>query len=310
MTSPEGIPQNKPTQENASPAIEGLKFEYGEFSQTGSVHLENGKGNEDTFFSLPGRGVFGVFDGVGGLGAGGIASTLAKDYIKSALDRLPPSLREEELLEQLKKIFIEANDFILAEAEKDFKLKHMATTASVVKFWNSGAGKQKAIIANAGDSRVYILRKNGELEQITVDDSQANLFLTATKGKEEAKKLQEKFNNLVDESGLSALERGFWGMRNKISQALGTPGCSPNMYSVDINDGDIILISSDGIHDNLTDTKTNGSTPSMADILRQEKSSQEMAKSLVKISEEKSEKGEFRSKKDDMTALVIKVLAA
>ena len=298
MSSPEsGFPKPK---EQAPPPpaakIEEIRFEAG-------VAVRE-KHKQDAYFLQPEVGAFAVFDGVSDPDGGDIASRAARDYISSKLLGLQTT-DENEIKEKIKDILVGSSSFIEEEAKKNFTFG-MATTASLVKIFRLQEGKKRAVIANVGDSRVYILRPNGTLEQITIDDSAANSILTgAGISEKEIRDLQSKFNNAVGKNDLSEGEMGSWKMRNIISKALGSEKCEPSIYTVDLNEGDVILLSTDGLHDNLTDSRTDGEIPSIQDILSQNLSAQEMANALLEAAYKRSELGGFRGKPDDITAVVV-----
>jgi PPM family protein phosphatase len=247
--------------------------------------------NEDSSIANPENGLFAVFDGMGGYAGGERASEEAKRVTLEHLN-FPSTvegveLSPEEISASIRETLSLAHNEILNVATKE-QLEGMGTTASVVKIWEGENGTRKAIVGNVGDSRVYILRQNGILEQVTVDDSLGGHL----------------FNNARTMAELDPNSKGLFLRRNEITQALGEENPVPNIYSVDFRNNDTILLSSDGIHDNLTDNE-------IRDILTGEPDSKRAAQKLLdaSISRSKEIKSDenIRPKKDDMTALVIKL---
>lgn len=113
--------------------------------------------------------LFMVADGMGGHGAGDIASAVAVDAIPQVYYGLGNDYSEiEERLELAIQI---AHQRILEDARQSIETKNMGTTvvAAVVKYDEERAEGQLCI-AWAGDSRVYRLRQ-GQLEQLSQDHS-------------------------------------------------------------------------------------------------------------------------------------------
>lgn len=116
-----------------------------------------------------------VCDGMGGANAGNIASETA---IKCISEYLLKSYRENMTNDDIEKLInnaiISANIEVFEKASKNEELKGMGTTA-VVAVINNGIG----IIANVGDSRIYLV--NGNLTQLTTDHSVVQSLLESGK---------------------------------------------------------------------------------------------------------------------------------
>lgn len=303
MKTPEG-PISKEHISPPSSKIEEQKFNIVGKSRIGSKHKEGGKPNEDTFFVSPDKSACAVLDGVGGELAGNIASSMARDHINKKLVLLLGNLSEEETIAEIKKIVSETHGLLLDMGRKDPSSRGMATTLSLVKFWKgkdaTGKNTQKAIIAQMGDSRVYILRKNKRtLEQLTLDNTVLMDLLKESKSEDELRELQLKASN--DRSQLSKEERDYFKgeMANALSNGLGGREDAwafsgvPNISSTEINEGDIILLVSDGVCKEYTDSQ-------IVQIMLEEKAPEAIASRLV------SE--DFDP--DDKTAVVAQALAA
>lgn len=116
-----------------------------------------------------------VCDGMGGANAGNIASETA---IKCISEYLLKSYRENMTNDDIEKLInnaiISANIEVFEKASKNEELKGMGTTA-VVAVINNGIG----IIANVGDSRIYLV--NGNITQLTTDHSVVQSLLESGK---------------------------------------------------------------------------------------------------------------------------------
>ena len=254
--------------------------------------------NEDSIFCDIEKKAFGVFDGMGGHAEGKVASNLSKEYVSEELRELPENFSPEEIRKALERILQEASKEILWEGIANVEQRNMGTTASVVKVWEGKNGEKKAIIGNVGDSRVYILRADGILEQITLDD---NIIREKAKDEKSAREIQDKLNNFINYEDLNDLEQRLFNDRNVIYQSLGQKkGISPRMHMVDVKDGDMIIITSDGVHDNLSDHEIrhviNWALYYKKDV----------AKELIFSSQNRShDKRHPRAKLDDMSVIVL-----
>jgi protein phosphatase len=278
--------ETAPVLERSSP--EGVKASFESVSS--EKHPER---NEDAVLSDREHGVFGVFDGVGGHAGGEMAASLAAAVIREGLKGEPtPSSVETAILQ--------ANKAVLEKSKEDPRLKGMATTASVVKVWQTPEGERKAYIGNVGDSRVYLYRGR-ELRQLTLDD---NLFLaTEARTLEEARILQGRLNRVTNEEDARRMgftDRNHYYRRTSvITQALGSERAQikPRTAWTGLQPGDRLLITSDGIHDNLT-------TAEMLGIL----SASPSVEALMRAAQDRSRQEEhIRHKKDDMSAVLIEI---
>ena len=281
-----------------SESIESEEYFEGDIeSREGSIASElHPERNEDAVFRDSKINAIGVFDGIGGHAAGEVASQLARGYIATALAELPKNFSAQEREEAFTRIFQEANERIMEGTKNNPESKGMGTTATVVQFLEEASGERKAIIGNVGDSRVYVLRANGELEQVTLDDNNVREF--AQGDEQNAREIQSRLNNAVRLEDLSRGEQGLFNRRNALSQYLGMSGMQPRVESIDIHEGDKVIVTSDGIHDNLTDSE-------IAEILKNAEDNQEAVKELLTASRERSRDEEhLRAKADDMSAVI------
>ncbi|HID47637.1 MAG TPA: serine/threonine-protein phosphatase [Methanothermococcus okinawensis] len=163
-----------------------------------------------------------VADGIGGHRAGEVASKIAVDTLEEYIsERYREDLSTEEIVELLKEAYRLAHKRIRENAIGDREGMGTTLTTAVVK-------GDKCIVLNCGDSRGYLIR-GGDIIHRTKDHS----FVQA----------------LVDMGKISEEEAMFHPMRNIITSALGLDEIHIDSYLWDLKEGDVILLSSDGLHD-------------------------------------------------------------
>ncbi len=259
--------------------------------------------NEDAFINDAEKKIFAVLDGVGGHTAGEVASRENRNFILQKIEALAPDLTLDQVKEEMAKILAEANQNSYKLVAENPTLHGMASTASLVKLLETQEDGLNAVIGNVGDSRVYVQSASGELRQITLDDNIYFSTVLRDEGEEAARKEQKKFAELTDISSLTEAELKNYKNRNVITGAIGgaTPDTAfePHIYTVKLNNGDKIIITSDGVHDNLTDSEIQEialNTPP-----------EEISKKLAEAAQARSREGVDRSKKDDITSVVISI---
>lgn len=159
-----------------------------------------------------------VADGLGGAVGGKKAAKLAKE----SLDGFDPKRPVVE--DQIVELMQAANQKIMDAVKKEPDLEGMGTTMTAV-FVRNGI----VFWAHVGDCRLYVFSGN-ELQQITVDDTMAGfLFSEGEITKEEAR---------VHPGG------------KLVFQCIGGYGeFEPDTGSFQVRQGDVLLLSTDGLHD-------------------------------------------------------------
>lgn len=175
--------------------------------------------NEDSLVVAP--PLYVVCDGMGGHAAGEVASEIAVRVIEN---RAPAHADVEELGRAVE----EANLAIIRAAREGRGREGMGTTCTAAILEG-----ERLVIAQVGDSRAYLLSK-GRLQQLTRDHSlMADLIEAGHITKEEAKVHPQ---------------------RSVITRALGSdPRMLPDLFELDVNPGDRLLICSDGLTTMLSD---------------------------------------------------------
>jgi protein phosphatase len=174
--------------------------------------------NNEDFYLISPAGAYIVADGMGGAQAGEHASKLAVETVASFLQNTP-----EPDAEALFQAFREANMRVMKEASSNPELEGMGTT--LVAALESGP---ELLIASVGDSRVY-LYDGSELKGITEDQTWVN---------EVGRRLG------IDEASLRTHP-----MRHVLTMAIGvSPELRVHSYTLTPQSGELILMSSDGLH--------------------------------------------------------------
>jgi protein phosphatase len=172
--------------------------------------------NEDFYLIHP--PVYIVADGMGGAQAGEHASKLAVETAASVIQNAP--VPDAETLFQAIR---EANLRVMREAASNPELEGMGTT--LVAALEAGP---ELLIASVGDSRAYVY-DGGELKGVTEDQTWVN---------EVGRRLG------IDEASLKVHP-----MRHVLTMAIGvSPELRVHSYTVHPHPGELILLSSDGLH--------------------------------------------------------------
>jgi len=184
--------------------------------------------NEDYFRLLPGIGLFILADGMGGARGGGFASRLAADTVAEEMMKIPkPDASSLMAAVEL------AHQEVRAAALRDPALNGMGTTliAALVE------GNDVAIVS-VGDSRAYRFG-SGVFDLITEDQTW----------------VQEVGIPL----GLSEAALRTHPMRHRLTMAVGIDAdLESRYYGTYLTTGEGILLSSDGLHGLVYETRLNG----------------------------------------------------
>ncbi len=185
--------------------------------------------NEDSAAADLELGLFVVADGMGGHAAGEVASRIAVKTLFAAMRARgrPASARDEA--EALLQAVHAANAAVLLEAAE--RGTHgMGTTLSAVMM-----RKRAAVIANVGDSRVYLISRKG-LAQLSTDHTLVMQMV---------------------ERGLLTLEQArTHADKHVLTMAIGTPGVlEPQLLHAKVPPKGRLLLCSDGLHDLLPEAE-------------------------------------------------------
>ena len=120
-----------------------------------------------------------VADGLGGAAAGEVASGMAISTLVKLVIDVPDWIlkfddkTEKEAMRRADKFYRKIHEVLTRRAESDSKLSGMGTTMTLATILGVDG-----IVAHVGDSRAYLFRQ-GELHQLTRDQTQAQLLLEA-----------------------------------------------------------------------------------------------------------------------------------
>lgn len=182
--------------------------------------------NEDSFYVDEKNGrIFIVADGMGGHNAGEVASKMAIEKVSEIINNDFDSIsltNESQIKDLIGDAIKEGNAEIYKQSLSFDNWDGMGTTITMALFLNS-----KIYFGHVGDSRAYILRSN-ELTQLTEDHTLVS--------------------ELVKNGSITEVEAKTHPKRNVITRALGTEiSPIPDILSTNVNDGDIILLCTDGL---------------------------------------------------------------
>lgn len=250
--------------------------------------LKNEELNEDVILSSPTAGVFAVFDGAGGHANGREAAHIAANAVNLEASN-NPNVRLGELIKGATKS--------VAEAFQNSQEKGYAA-AAIVKVLKETQTKNSSRmeVASIGDCRVYIISKEGQIRFITLD----NYKETDKNNENSLKKLQGQLSEVSSRHEIIDLNlEEMFNSRNVIDQALGdTANLNPSVHQIEVFKGETILITSDGVHDNLRDSEIVRLSDTKA-------SPKEIANNLIRAAQDRSTQTTLRSKNDDISALVL-----
>jgi PPM family protein phosphatase len=225
--------------------------------------------NEDVWAELPEERFFILADGMGGHLAGEVA---AKESVLHLCDSVERFLRNHphptaaSAKAHLRQGLADANTWIRSLASKHPDLSGMGTTLCCILFL-----EKEVIHAHIGDSRIY--RYRGKLERLTQDHS-----------------LKEE---LLSQGELTEKQAANFPYKNVLTRALGiSPTIEPEIHQAAVHPGDIYFLSSDGLHDALSDRQ-------IETILRQTSSIKESAIELVEAAKK-------AGATDNITILILK----
>jgi len=191
--------------------------------------------------------LFAVADGVGGMDLGEVASSTAISVLTEEFAKAQPSAMLISLLPRLIQYANAAvHDRTLA---REFRGKKMATTLVACALRHD-----QAIVSHVGDSRCYLVR-NGHAKQITQDHTWVN---------------EQRKMGLISADEIAASEA-----RHVLIRSLGPEMfVSPDTTALTLQPGDVLVLCSDGLHDEMSATE-------MAAIVSQNRDMNEVARELV-----------------------------
>jgi protein phosphatase len=229
-----------------------LDVQFGEASDFGKVRTNN----EDAVGSfIPASRqqarshgfLFAVADGVGGMDLGEVASAAA---IKTVTDEFRTAQAGSMLISLMPRLLQKANSAVHdCSLDAKYRGKKMATTivACALRY-------DQAIVSHVGDSRCYLVR-NGTARQITQDHTLVN---------------EQRKMGLINTSEIATSDS-----RHVLIRSIGPEMfVSPDTVALTVQPGDVIVLCTDGLHDEMSETE-------IASIVSQKKDASILAKELV-----------------------------
>jgi len=153
------------------------------------------------------------------------------------------------------------------------------TTATIAIIYEDNEGRSRIAILNSGDSRAYIIRPSGFVAKITND--------------------QSVVQRLVDLGAITKEEAFVHSQRNLILGTVAEPGPGYSFYDEQINPGDIVLLTTDGITDNIHPARLNGILRASVNNKPEDIISNLLAEACARVG---------MHKPDDIGAVVMKVI--
>jgi len=208
--------------------------------------------NEDYFLVNPDRKLYIVSDGMGGHNAGEVASMNATESVNNYFtSELLSEISgdDEKIQNEMIKVVVDAHHKIIQMANSNEIYKGMGCTLVVA--WIDG---DILHLCHVGDSRAYMCNNSG-IQLLTTDHSHVMSLVAAGK-------------MTMEEARVSPL-------KNELSQAIGAPlEIEPDYNRYSMNNGDKILLCSDGLWDMLSDKE-------IYEILRKRKPVKTICQELI-----------------------------
>jgi protein phosphatase len=196
-----------------------------------------GGANQDAMGWDEARQIALVADGMGGYAGGEVASGLVKDTLLGPWDA-----------PDLELAILRAHALIVADVAAHSERTGMGSTVVVVR-----VVEQTAHIGWVGDSRAYLWRRR-RLQALTRDHSAVEF--------------------LRDVENLSETQVREHPLRHKILKSLGKDQPSPSSVQIPLEDGDLLLLCSDGLSGELLDSE-------IAEVLSRRLALAEAAEALI-----------------------------
>jgi protein phosphatase len=206
----------------------------GEFRWTSAARTDVGlvrEINEDACLEMPERGLWAVADGMGGHAVGDVASQMVIERLEHSPAPATPGALDVRMQEARGRL-LAVNADLRAEAARR-QVRRIGSTVVLLL-----AGERSCGYLWAGDSRIYLCRQ-GLLRQLTRDHSQVE--------------------ELKAHGKLTAQEALHHPGKHLITRAVGAMDTLElDADRIDLHDGDIFLLCSDGLSNEVSDEEMEG----------------------------------------------------
>ena len=209
-----------------------MKWEYR--AAAGSDPGRERKENQDCFVCNETLGLFAVSDGMGGLAYGKETAQEVIRLLETFFSFEKRSgLSREEITDLMSKMILAINTQVIEMGNEENRTPLYGATLTGFLIYEN-----YAVIFNVGDSRVYCLRKEPPMMQLTTDDSllQSILKANVTLSEEE---MRNAGSILLEYMGLC-------------------PRVEPKVQVVELQEEDVLCACSDGLSGMLTDQEIEG----------------------------------------------------
>ncbi|WP_407639169.1 PP2C family protein-serine/threonine phosphatase [Caballeronia mineralivorans] len=219
---------------HAAADIGGLVSNTGEFRWASAARTDTGlvrEINEDACLEMPEHGLWAIADGMGGHAVGDVASQMVIERLAHSPAPGKPVLLDERMQEARERL-LAVNADLRSEAARR-QVRRIGSTVVLLL-----ASERSCGYLWAGDSRLYLCRQ-GCLRQLTRDHSQVE--------------------ELKARGQLSAEEALHHPGRHLITRAVGAMDTLDlDADRIDLHDGDIFLLCSDGLSNEVSDEEIGG----------------------------------------------------
>jgi PPM family protein phosphatase len=199
--------------------------------------------NQDSVYAGP--RLLAVADGMGGMAAGDLASSV----VITRLSELDQDVPTEAMIDVLDRTVAAANEELREGVDANPELRGMGTTLTAL-LWDG----ERFAVGHIGDSRCYLVR-DGELTQITRDHTMVQA--------------------LVDDGRIAAEQAAEHPGRSMLMRALQAGSAhDPDLFFQEVEAGDRYLICSDGLSDVVADAE-------IAELLRADPDGDETVRALI-----------------------------
>lgn len=207
--------------------------------------------NQDVVLCEEPLSFYAVSDGMGGLLFGKQSAEMVSSLLRMFVQGANlPGMSIEEAEQQIRTMIVDVSGMLRDMGNTESSRAYYGAT--LTGFYLHG---NQAIVFNVGDSRVYILRQESDLTQITRDDDLYELVAGAS-------------DTILTEAEAAALQ-------NQLTQFMGMyQGITPATQIIDIFKGDMLLACSDGLTKMLSDEE-------IQSILKKDISPEEKVQQLV-----------------------------
>lgn len=283
---------------------QGERFRVEAFTSASEKHPAR---NEDAYF-VSEKGWLGICDGMGGKPGSEAAAHIVAEYCEAAISQLPEQLTQRESSVAMAQIIRDAATALQMEygGRDHDPIGTTATTARV--FTDPTSGDKYLQAPYAGDTRAYVVRE-GRRIAVTLDHCYVSMPYSDTVRHE----IQDAISASRYEHELDRSYRPYLGQLNIIGSCLlshpGDRSIRVDTLTTKLQTGDIVLLTSDGIHDNLTDQEIviglrAGGVQSLV-AQAQLRSRESRGEIYPKVSGKEIDSYNFRPKPDDMTAVAL-----